>query len=143
MRKLHKGQPVILRSGPNETVTLTICASEATMKRIATLMLFAERPEDLERDKLRAQGPLPWEDPEDVRFLPVPPTTEELETEATELISTIANLFTNGVETVKAIMSNFGVARLRDLPKEKLPQFIAALKAYDPAAETNNPDDLV
>lgn len=143
MRKLHNGQPVILRSGPNETVTLTICASEATMKRLATLMLFAERPEDLERKSKQALGPLPWEDPESDSFVPVPPTTEELETEATDLISAIANLFTNGVDTVKAILANHGAERLRDLPKEKLPQFIAALKAYEPAAETNNPDDLV
>jgi hypothetical protein len=120
------------------------------MDRIAALLLFGDVPftrEQRAHNQKRADdglGPLPWEDPKDPRFLPVPPTTEELVAQATKLITGIASSWINGKEEAKKILASFGVARLSEIPVEKLPQFIEALRQMPAGGEEQpNPDELV
>ena len=104
------GKPkVILRSGAKDTITFTITANEANLSRLASLLLFAERPGDSDLDMNTGLYMLPWEDPNDARYVKPPKSTEELEKEAAEKVTSIINTWTNGLEDVKLTLAKFGV----------------------------------
>jgi hypothetical protein len=142
------GKPkVILRSGAKDTITFTITANEANLSRLASLLLFAERPGDSDLDMNTGLYMLPWEDPNDARYVKPPKSTEELEKEAAEKVTSIINTWTNGLEDVKLTLAKFGVQRVRELKPEQLESFIKALdlspSLAQKAPETNDPDELV
>ena len=135
---------VILRGGATQSITLTIVANEANMQRLAALLMFGERPGDVQAKEL---GPLPWEDENDPKYIAPKKSREQLEEEATQAITKVCNTWVHGLDDVKLLLSQFGAARMRDLSDEQLPSFIEALN-YVPegskhAPESNNPDDLV
>lgn len=135
---------VVPRGGAYQTITLTITAQEATMQRLATLLLFAHRPGDDEFKK--ALDAMPWENPGGNLTHDEEPerghVTETLREQATEAIQNMCDTWALGHKVVLSTLASFGATRLRDLPEDKLILFIDALNRA-PVDGRENPDDLI
>jgi hypothetical protein len=144
---MHGKPKVILRSGAKDTITLTITANEANLSRLANILLFATRPGDDDLDMNKGLYMLPWEDPNDARYIGPPKSTEQLQEEAAAKVTSIINTWTNGLADVKLTLAKFGVDRVRELKPEQLESFIQALdlspSLAQEAPEKNDPDELV
>lgn len=116
------------------TFTITVEATEATIERLAMMLLLAEIP-TTEKEK-KPLAPFPWDMPADAQEMaPLPATREELHTKAGQVITDLTKTYTTAMDCVKALLASFNEPRISALSDEKLPIFVQALDGLpmDPA----------
>lgn len=116
------------------TLTVTVEANEATIERIAMMLLLAEIPLKHQLEK-KAPVLLPYETEEPAEFETVPPTRDELQTKAGEVITSLTQQWITAMDCVKALLASFGEPRISALSDAQLPVFVKALDSLpmDPA----------
>lgn len=116
------------------SLTVTIEANEATIERIAMMLLLAEIPMKEQLEKV-APVLLPYETEEPAEFETVPLTRDELQTKAGEVITSLTKQWITAMDCVKALLASFHEPRISALSDAQLPVFVAALEALpmDPA----------
>lgn len=122
-----------------DIIWIGIAASEANIQRIAAMLLFADHLEAVERP---ADGPMPWEDPNDPKFQKPP----ELEIDYNVVRHSIAKHLSAyvkrfGEERARAVLNSFGASRLSLLPESQLLPLDAALEAALQAEPTKEPTE--
>lgn len=111
-------------------ITIEIEADEETLNRLATVLMFARPP----LDKIKYEDPpLPWplgdeDKPEEAELYRIP--EEEVRADIAQRVPFLAKQ--SGIEFVKAMLTEYGVANVAALEGEQLRRFHADLVRSTP-----------
>lgn len=119
----------------HRTITLTVTASESNLQRLAGFMMFADRPPP--EPAIEPGGPddlMPWEDPNDPRFVPdkppPPPLDIDYEVVRRSITKHLAKYVEkHGADNARKVLTSFGAPRLSEVPQDQLLALDAALDA--------------
>lgn len=109
-------------------VWIGIAATEANMERLSAFLIFADRVQLEAPIKL---GPLPWEDPNDPRYIEGPPELqidyEVVKRSITKLLGQYVER--HGATLARSVLESFGAPRLSEVEQSQLIPLHNALEA--------------